>query len=195
METFHAVQPETVKLHTSNVREAVGVFLDHEAMVRAIVELDTHFPRHAISVLGSKHDIVEKFGQSAVPPVLAEMAEDTPLQAPLRDEEKVVGSAVLIGTSAYVGAVALALAAGAVSVPATILAAVIGGGGGAAISGLLLKIFGDHYHKDIENQIEQGGLLLWVGTTDNEQEQLATNIMNKHGAKHVKIIVHDSMFN
>ena len=195
MENFEAIQPETVKVPSSTVREAVGVFLDADAMRNAIVELDTHFPRHAISVLGSKRDIVEKFGQSAVPPVLAEMAEDTPLQAPIRPEEKVVGTSVLIGSSAYVGAVAMALASGAISIPAIILAAVVGAGGGAALSSVLAKILGDHYHKDIEDQIEQGGLLLWVGTTDNEQEQLATEIMNKHGAKHVKIIVHDSMLN
>lgn len=192
MEYYQSVQAETNDLPAPNVREAVGVFMSPDALHDAVVELDLHFPRHAISVLGSKKDIEEKFGSTTVPPVIAEMAQDTPLQAPVRDEEKTIGTAAFIGVSTYVGAMAVALAAGAVTVPATIAAAIIGGSSGAAISTILAKIFGDNYNKDIEEQIAKGGLLLWVQTLDHQQEELASNIMSKHGARHVKIIVHDS---
>lgn len=171
-----------------NIREAMGVFADMDALNRAVVELDTRFPRHAISVLGGREEIERQFGQSTISPETAEHDNTTPHRAPVRDEEKVVGLSVLVGSGAYIGAVAMALAAGAVSFPATIMAAVIGGGGVAALGAVLVKVLGDQYHKDIEDQIARGGLLLWVNTPTSEDEQVACDIMRRHGASHIKVI-------
>jgi hypothetical protein len=175
----------------ANVREAVGVFTDMDALNRAVVELDTRFPRHAISVLGGKTEIERQFGQSTISPDFADRDYATPHEAPVRLEEKVVGLSVLVGSGAYIGAVAMALAAGAVSLPATIMAAVIGGGGAAAIGSILVKVLGDHYHKDIEDQIAKGGLLLWVNTPTSEDEHIATDILRRHGAAHIKVIARE----
>jgi len=174
-----------------NVREAVGVFSDMDALNLAVVELDRHFPRHAISVLGGKAEIEQQFGQPTISPDVADTSSKTPHQAPVRSEEKTVGLTALVGSGAYIGAVAMALAAGAVTLPATIAAAVIGGGGAAAIGAVLVKVLGDHYHQDIEDQIAKGGLLLWVNTPDGEDEQLACDILRNHGATHVRVIARD----
>lgn len=176
---------------TSHIRETVGLFMNAASLHNAVVELDTHFPRHAISVLGGKKEIEEQFGQTVIHPELAEAMTVPPLQAPVRAEEKVIGVSALIGGGTYVGAMALALAAGAVSIPATIFAAVIGGASGAAITGVIAKVLGDHYHQDIEDQIQQGGLLLWVNTLNAEQERVASEIMSNFGATHVKVIIRD----
>jgi hypothetical protein len=178
--------------HTAmNIREAVGVFSDKDALNLALVELDHRFPRHAVSVLGSRADIEQQFGQATVSPDMAGSNSQTPHEAPVRPEEKALGRAALIGGGAYIGAMALAIAAGAVALPVTIMAAAIGGGGGAALGAVLVKVLGDHYHQDIEDQIAKGGLLLWVNTPTAEDEQDACDILRRHGANHVKVIARD----
>ncbi len=85
------------------------------------------------------------------------------------------------------GAGAGAGASTAVSIPATLVAVALGGGSGAAIGGALAKALGDHYNHEIKEQIEKGGLVLWVRTPDEERENIACDIMQAHGAKHVKV--------
>ena len=84
---------------------------------------------------------------------------------------------------------ALALTAGAITFPAIVAAAVIGGIGGGAIGAILTKVMGDKYKHHIEEQVEKGGLLLWVRTPDVEKEQLALEILKACGGHHVH--VHD----
>ncbi|MDB5491390.1 MAG: hypothetical protein JWO78_1239 [Micavibrio sp.] len=195
MDTVQAVN-ETPAIQTPhpavNVREAVGVFSDMEALNQALVEIDHRFPRHAVSVLGSRTEIEEQFGEKTVSPDRADSDATTPHEAPLRPEEKALARAALIGGGAYVGAVALAIAAGAVALPVTIMAAAIGGGGGAAFGAILGKVLGDHYHQDIEEQIAKGGLLLWINTPAMEDEQDACDILHRHGATHVKVIARNT---
>lgn len=188
MDSAQLTYPLSPEIQSPPIHETVGLFQDADMLQKAVVELDTHFPRHAISILGDKKGIEEKFGQSTVSPAMAEATNTPPLQAPVRSEEKVIGVSALIGGSAYVGAMALALAAGAVTIPVTIFAAAVGAASGAAIGGVLAKVLGDHYHQDIEDQIQKGGLLLWVNTINEEQERIATDIMNNFGATHVKVI-------
>lgn len=170
------------------MKEAVGLFTDMDSLQEAIKELEaTDFPRDALSVLGSKDDLENKFGLASVRPELAEAYNDTPREAPPRSEEKAIGAGALISGSAYIGAMGVALAAGAVTVPAIIAAAAIGGLGGAAFGGALVKIMGDHYNEEIEDQIKKGGLLLWVRTPDEERERMACKILESYGAHHVKV--------
>lgn len=175
---------------SGTVREAVGLFHSMDALQDAIRDLEgSAFPRHDISVLGSQTDIASKFGERVVAPEAAEDNPDMPRMPPVRSEEKTIAAGALVGGSAYVGAVAMALAVGAVSVPATIALAVIGAGGGAAVGAVLAKIMGDHFNQEIEDQIKRGGLLLWVRTPDADRELMACAILRSHGADHVH--VHD----
>lgn len=170
------------------IREAVGLFDDITSLQEAVRTLEnTAFPRQDISVLGNRKDIEEKFGAKAVAPAVVEDNPDAPRQSPVRTEEQVIGAGALVGGAAYVGAVAAAIAAGAVSIPATLFAVALGGGSGAAIGGALAKVLGDHYNHEIKEQIEKGGLVLWVRTPDEERENIACDIMQAHGAKHVKV--------
>lgn len=171
-------------------REAVGLFEDIEDLQEAVRELEgTAFPRDAISVLGTRREIEEKFGETAVNPDIAEDDPDSPRQPPIRPEEEVIGAGALIGCSAYVGGVAFVMIAPPLSIAGTAVAVLLGACGGAALGVVLVKIIREHMNKNIAAQVDKGGLLLWVKTPDPERENIACEILQHHGAKHVK--VHD----
>jgi hypothetical protein len=168
-------------------REAVGLFDNISALQEAVRALESTFPRQDISVLGNRKDLEEKFGTSSVSPALAEDNAETPRESPIREEEQAIGTGVMVGVPAYVGAVAAAIAAGPVSIPATLAAVTLGGTGGALVGGVAAKLLGNHYTHEIDAQIRKGGLLLWVRTPDQERENVACDIMQAHGAKHVRV--------
>lgn len=167
------------------IREAVGVFDNADALDEAIAELETTaFSRETISVLGNQAAITEKFGASEIRPEDAEDNPEAPRQVPVHREERAIGTGVAIGGGAYLGAMSALLAAGAaISIPAIIAAAAIGGGG----TGVLRKVLGGRFDKHIEKQIEKGGLILWVQTQNEDQEEAACDILEKYGAKHVHV--------
>jgi len=171
------------------IREAVGLFSTPEALQDAVRELEgSEFPRHDISVMGGWKEAETVFG-NALGDSVNELEDSpaTPREAPARPEEKTIGATALIGGSAYIGVIAMALAAGPLSIPATVAAIAIGGGSGAVIGGGIAKLLEQHYAKSVREQIEQGGLLLWVRTPDSAHEKLATDILTRNGATHVKI--------
>lgn len=168
------------------MHEAVGVFKTMGQLQGAVKELErTEFPRDAISVLGSHKSLGSEFENFG-----AEIFDDSNLEAPVHSEEKTIGASVLVGGTAYLGAMAAALAAGAVTVPAFIAVAALGGVGGAAAGGILAKVLDDHFDHEIESQIDNGGLLLWVRTPDEHKEELASKILRDYGADNVRIHEH-----
>ena len=182
--------PEGEMVILTKAREAVGLFTDEHKLQDAVRELETTaFPRDSITVLGTQKEIEEKFGSGSVDPLIAEDDPDSPRQPPIRPEEKTIGTSALIGCATYIGAVSAALIATPVTIPGTLAAVVLGGGGGAALGTTLAKLLGHHFDKNIEHQVEKGGLLLWVRTPDPDLEYIACNILLRHGATHVK--VHD----
>lgn len=169
----------------SIIREAVGVFDDIQKLEDAVAELEsTAFSREMISVLGSENDMEKHFGQAEVPPQMVEDDPDVPRGSPVRTEEKRIGTSAFVGGGMYAGAISALLAAGAaVSVPAVLVAAAIGGGS----AGLLSRILGHRLGEHIEKQIKAGGLVLWVRVDDAENEALARQIMESHGAKDIHV--------
>lgn len=171
---------------TGMTREVAGLFVSAEDLQNAVRDLEgTAFPRQDISVMGSRDDLQNIFGTKTVDPHVAMENPDTPRQALPRSEEKVIGAGAMVGVPAYIGAMAVALSAGAVSFPAIIGAAVIGGLGGGTLGGIMLKLFGDRDTRHYEEQIEKGGLLLWVRTPDHEREEIAEEIMRRNNGREV----------
>jgi hypothetical protein len=175
-------------MERTTIREAVGIFDNIPALNAAVEELEsTAFPRHDISVLGSRKDVEEEFGSA---PVNADYLKDNPA-APrailVRPEEKVIGASAMIGGGIYAGAVTGALLAGPLSIASTLAmivpGAVFGGMLGAAAAWLLEG----RYNKYLETQIKKGGLLLWVHTPNRASEKLAQDILHKHGGRRVHI--------
>jgi len=172
------------------VREAVGVFEHADDFQNAIDELlSSGFHRAALSLLAGERAVAEKLGHRYEP--AGALADDptVPRSAYVSTEAIGDGAGGLIGGLMYVGAVA---AAGAVVASGGTLAAVIGaaalaGGTGGVIGSILAKLLGDHHAHYLQEQVDRGGLLLWVNTRSAEEETRAVEILRKHSSGDVHI--------
>jgi len=175
---------------TASVREAVGVFDRAEDLQDAIDELlSSGFDRAELSMLASEHVIEEKLGHKYEKVAALEDDPSIPRSAYVSTESIGDAEGGLVGGLMYVGAVA---AAGAVvasggTLAAAIAGAALAGGTGGLIGSILAKWVGDHHAHYLQQQMEHGGLLLWVRTRDAQHEKRATGILAKHSGHDVHI--------
>ena len=172
------------------IREAVGVFRTEADLQGAIDELMTSgFDRAEISLLASEHVVEEKLGHRYNKVTETEDDPAIPRCCYVSPESVSAAEGGLIGGLLYVGAIA---AAGAVLVSggalATALAGMaVAGGGGALVGGLLAKLVGDRHAGYLQEQLERGGLLLWVRTWNQEDERRAVEILKRHSGADVHV--------
>jgi hypothetical protein len=179
------IEPESRVAH-----EAVGVFNSSEDFQDAIDELlSSGFHRAELSLLASERAIQEKLGHRYKK--VSELQDDPRVPRTAYVSTEAIGGAEggLIGALMYVGATA---AAGAIVVSGGTLAGVIAamalaGGAGGLIGTLLARWIGDHHAHYLQEQMDHGGLLLWVRTRDAEKEKRATEILSKHSGRHVHL--------
>ena len=95
----------------------------------------------------------------------------------------------LIGTLMYVGAALLMgpVAAAGGTLAAIAATAALGGGAGGLAGTWLAQLLSDQRAQRIQQQLDRGGLLLWVRTWDAEQENLAVEILNRHAGRDVHV--------
>lgn len=182
----------TEKTTVIEVPEAVGVFEDFETLQAAIYDLMVAgVPRQDISLLGSQEALEEKLGKSYW---RAEELEDDPRapRASFVSEEAmgeleggIAGGFFFLGS--YIAMAALLTPASTLA--ASIAAIAIGGAPSAVIGTLLARRAAKHHREYYQNQVEHGGLLLWVRTPDKEREDLVVKIMKEHSGRDVH--VHD----
>jgi hypothetical protein len=169
------------------VTEAVAVFHDVASLDAAVEDLrKAGFKRSAISLLASEDAVAKKLGHRYERVEELEDAPDAPrityrTRASLGDTEDVI-----VGSLTYLPAV---LAAGTVVASAGIVAAAITGTaiGGALIGTVLARWLGEHHAKNLSEQLEHGGLLLWVRTRNKEQEDAALRILLDHSGADVHL--------
>lgn len=174
----------------ATVREAVGVFKQPEELQGAIdTLLSSGFHRAALSLLASEHAVTEKLGHVYGRP--ASIADDESIPRTAYVSPEAVGGAegAVIGALTYVGAVAAtgAIVASGGTLAALIVATTLAGGAGALIGSVLAGLIGDQHAHHIQEQLEHGGLLLWVRTWNETDEQRAAKILRSHGAVGVHI--------
>jgi hypothetical protein len=58
---------------------------------------------------------------------------------------------------------------------------------GALIGTVLARWLGEHHAKYLAEQLDHGGLLLWVRTHDKEQEETAMRILLAHAGADVHL--------
>jgi len=168
--------------------EAVGVFDDAAALQEAIDELlSSGFDRAEISLLASEHAVEEKLGHAYKKVTELEDDPSAPRAAYVSTESIGDAQGGLIGGLVYVGALTAAgtIVASGGTLAAAIAAAAMAGGAGGLIGSVLAKMVGDHHAHYLQEQLDHGGLLLWVRTGDQEHELRARNILSKHSAHDV----------
>jgi len=172
------------------LREVVAVFHDAERLETAIDELQSSgFDRAEISLLASERTIEQKLGHRYERTSELMDADDVPRSAFVSSAAIGDAKGGLIGGLAYVGAT---LAAGAVVVAggaltATIAAALAAGGTGGLIGLVLANWVGGRHAAYFDEQMEHGGLLLWVRAWSAQDEKRASAVLGKHCAGQVHV--------
>ncbi len=172
--------------------EAVGVFHDESAMQSAIDELlSAGFDRSDLSLLASAHAVEEKLGHKY--DKVAEVEDDlsVPRTVFVDKDSRIEGESAVVGGLAYVGAMGTvgAIVASGGTVGLAILGAAAAGGLGGLVGAALARFMDRHHAHYLQDQLDRGGLLLWVSVQGAEQEAKAREILKKSGAHHVH--VHD----
>ncbi len=172
----------------AQAREAVGVFDNPLEMDAAIAELEsTAFPHDSISILANSPDLRKEFGISVVRPEDVEDNPDTPRTVPVHPEEKTVGLAALIGVTVYTAMTAGVVFFGQAATPVDWIVAIIFGAISGTVIGLAAYLYSRHTKRLRDQQIEAGGIVMWVRTPNEERELIARDILMKHGARDVHV--------
>ncbi len=176
----------------ATIREAVAVFDDETRLEAAIDDLgSTGFDRAEVSLLAGVETVEAKLGHRFTK--VAELEDDAavPRAFYVARESIGYGEGALLGGLLYVGAVAAAgaaVAAGA-TLAAAITAAGVAGGTGGLVGATLARLLGGHHARHLQEQLDRGGLLLWVHLRDQAHEDRALAILRRHSAHDVH--VHD----
>lgn len=169
------------------VTEAVAVFHDVDALDLAVDDLrKAGFKRDDISLLAGEDAVEKKLGHRYE---RVEDLEDEPgaPRAAYRTRAAVGDRKVVImDTLTYLPAV---LAAGTVVASTGVVAAAVTGTAiaGALIGTVLARWLGEQHAEYLAEQLDHGGLLLWVRTHDKEQEETAMRILLAHAGTDVHL--------
>lgn len=175
-----------------HVREAVGVFTDAQELEAVVSELLTAgFDHGDISLLASDDTARAKLHRSYPTIRSAEDDPNSPRVAWVEPETRTEGRGALASVMGYVGAVTaggIVFATGGAA--AVVIAAGVIAGGAMAGAGIALgKALDQTIAGRLHEQLEKGGILLWVRTDGPAQEARAQEILLRHGGHDVH--VHD----
>ncbi|MGB5078286.1 MAG: hypothetical protein WBO17_12475 [Sphingorhabdus sp.] len=173
-----------------SVREAVGYFEIVQDMEAAIDELESSgFDRAEISLLAAEQTVDEKLGHKYRK--VSELEDDPAVPRTFYVANESVGGAegALISTPLYLAAVTAigSIVASGGTLAAAIAGAVAAGGTGGLIGTVLAKLVGDHHARHLQQQLEHGGLLVWVRTWNAKDEERAVAILKKHSGRDVHV--------
>lgn len=172
----------------TQAREVVGVFDNAVALEAAIDELlSSGFDRADLSLLASTETVDAKLGRHYKRVEEIECREDVPRTHYVSTDAIGLAEGALVSSLVYVGAL---VAAGAVvasggSLAATIAGAALAGGGGGLIGVALANLVGKHHAQYLQEQLERGGLLLWVHAWDEAREARAREILKRNSGRDV----------
>ncbi len=177
-----------IKADVATHREAVGVFSSPETLQDAIDELlSSGFHRAELSLLASEQAVEAKLRHRYEQ--VDELVDNPTVPRAAYVSTEAIGGAegALIGGLMYVGATVAAgtIVASGGAVAAVIIAAALAGGAGGLLGSILAKWVGDHHAHYLQEQIDRGGLLLWVNTRDVSLEERAVEILKKHSGEEV----------
>lgn len=171
-----------------NVPEVVGIFDTHADLQRAFYDLRMTGIHHSdISVLADETVLKEKLGKAYWR--AAELEDDPNAPRAHFVSEEAIGEleGAIAGGFFFVGSF-IALAAmltPASTLAASVAAIAIGGSPAAVIGTLLARRVGQHHKEYYVNQLQHGGILLWVRVHNQDQEDLAIKIMTGHSGHDV----------
>jgi hypothetical protein len=186
MADLRAEKPE----HYINVPEAVGVFASSDTLQAALDDLlIAGFSRFDISVLASEDAATKKLKKALWRSEELEDHPDAPRRAFVSEEAVGALEGAVSGAFVYLGSMIamMAMLNPASTLAASVAAATIGGSPAAVIGALLAHRIGQRHREYYADQIERGGILLWVRCANPEKERLAVAIMKGHSGRDVHV--------
>jgi hypothetical protein len=149
--------------------------------------MSSGFDRVELNLRAAEQTVEEKLGHKYRK--VAELEDDVTVPRTCYVSTESVGEAegALIGSLLFVGAATGAILASGGTVAAAITAAALGGGAYGLIGAGLAKLVGDHHARYLQEQLDHGGLLLWVRTWDAADEKRAVEILGKHTGQDVHV--------
>lgn len=173
-----------------SIREAVGVFADAQSLRTAADALmRAGFDRSLLSMLGTHDVIVEKLGRMYG--TAAEVEDDprVPTMAYVGSDSVTEAKAALVGIPAFIGAIAAlgpSVAAGATTT--AVFTWVVGGTLVGGVLGLICaNVLASRRANYFQDQLDRGGILLWVRTASPEEETKACDILKQASAQDVHV--------
>ncbi len=173
-----------------NIPEAVGVFDTYEDLQSAFYDLRmVGFSRYDISLLAKQEVLEEKIGKAFWQASDLEDDPNAPRASFVSKEAigelqgAVAGGFLFLGS--YIAMAAMLTPASTLA--ASIAAIAIGGSPAAAVGTFLARRIGQQHKDYYANQIEHGGILLWVRVHDKEKEDLAVKILKGHSGRDVHV--------
>ena len=169
-------------------REVVGVFQD-EMSLRSAADalLIANFDRSSLSLLADHRRVVAKLGHECGNVTELEDDPGVPTRHYVGTDSRIEGEAAIVGIPVYFAAilaVGIVVAAEGTAMDALIAAAIVGAIAGAAGYAVVRVLEGRH-RRHLREQIEHGGIPIWVRCEDARHEQRAIEILRAHGAGHV----------
>ena len=172
------------------IREAVGVFHDRQSFQSVVDELmSSGFDRAELSLLAGEKAVEEKLGHAYQKVQELEDNPSVPRAAYVGDHSLAEARTGVIGGLAYIGAMAAvgAVVASGGTVAAAIAAAAIAGGSGGLLGTLATRMLGRERAETVQQQLDRGGLLLWVRARDEAHESRAIDILTRHGGEDIHV--------
>ena len=172
------------------VREAVGVFFDAETLHAAVDELEeSGFTYEQLGLLAEENTIAKRLGEFYTRINESAEADGGPRIAFVADKSMgdtvhaFLGTLFIVGTTVASGAVV----ASAAILGGALLAALAGAaalGGVGAVMSLILR---ESDAEELEQQVDEGHLLLFVRVQGAESEEKALEVLSRHGAFDAKV--------
>ena len=175
------------KAHARQPREAVAVFENEYELLNVIEELESAgFDHSDISVLPSIKEVERQIGHQLTSIEDAEDDPDVPRTSPIDMASFGAAQGALIGIPLYIGAISAIVdyTRSGADTGAVVVAGLVGGVIGGAIGLVLASLVRRQHARRIKDQIDHGGLLLWVRTRGRKHEDRATSVITDHIVRH-----------
>jgi hypothetical protein len=187
MEWSDQVSKMSAEHNGTTVREAVAVFDEVDELDAAVEDLlEAGFKKAEMSLLASEESVKKKLGHRYERVEEMEDEPDAPRIAYRTRASIGESDDVIIGTLTYLPTV---LAAGTVVASEGVVAAAVTGTAiaGALLGTVLTRWLDKHHAEQLQEQLEHGGLLLWVRTPDRDSERRAVTVLSRHSAHNIHI--------
>jgi hypothetical protein len=161
------------------IREVVAVFDDVDALDTAVYTLETRgFDRAAFSILAGEKAVEQKLGHRYQQIKEIENAEGIPRATFFSRISRLEADYLPAPALAAIGALMM-IGVG------SLLPVLVAAGAGGLLGAALGRMIQQKHASSIQEQLERGGLLLWVNVRAPNEEETAIEVLRAHAAHDV----------